>query len=652
MKDTTMNKKRNSNKLCSSMNSEELEDIDESSILGTQAKSSVRGAMSDYADSTIGAGVLVTSGPRSITHHPGEGRCHDNIETSTTAANLMDDDTNGGGTKKSFLARISIMIDNLVSRVSRSASSLLNQHSPNINDILEDNTPPPRQQDSTIPPDDNDACGPNDEKEKVFALREEVILLKKKIQELEDEKKKNQKDDSSRDELQSKFDTQNVSNNVSTAPTDINDIPTIDSIQMLRPDQISRYSRQLLLNDGFGVQGQKQLLSSSILVIGAGGIGSSVLLYLAASGVGHITIVDYDNVEMSNLHRQVIHRDENASKSYNQAGMNKALSAKQAMLALNPTISVTALNIMISASNALELVSRHDVVVDACDNPLTRYLLNDACILAGKTLVSGSAMGTEGQLTVYNYQPGSTNNDGETKKQQTKTACYRCLYPNPNPAEGCKSCSDNGVLGMVPGTIGILQAVEVIKIVTGIGTPMHDRLMMYDALHCSFLNIKKPPSKSKCAVCSQEATIKTMADSAKSLVHVRGPSACAMPTTTNPSVPSEQNISCANYNKVRTSNQPHILLDVRVQRQYEMCSLDGSINVPLEELQTKLDLIKELSNNGKLPVYCLCRRGIASAEATRILGCNNNDNNGVVVYNIEGGLTSWVQTVDPDFPQY
>ena len=215
MKDTTMNKKRYSNKLCSSMNSEELEDIDESSILGTQAKSSVRGAMSDYADSTIGAGVLVTSGPRSITHHPGEGRCHDNIETSTTAANLMDDDTNGGGTKKSFLARISIMIDNLVSRVSRSASSLLNQHSPNINDILEDNTPPPRQQDSTIPPDDNDACGPNDEKEKVFALREEVILLKKKIQELEDEKKKNQKDDSSRDELQNKFDTQDVSNNVS-----------------------------------------------------------------------------------------------------------------------------------------------------------------------------------------------------------------------------------------------------------------------------------------------------------------------------------------------------------------------------------------------------------------------------------------------------
>ena len=199
---------------------------------------------------------------------------------------------------------------------------------------------------------------------------------------------------------------------------------------------------------------------------GQGGIGSTVLLYLASSGVGHVTIVDYDTVEMSNLHRQIIHRDEDASKDWKDVGMNKAQSAKRAMLKLNPTISVTALEIMIDASNAMELVSKHDVVVDACDNPRTRYLLNDACVLAGKTLVSGSAMGTEGQLTVYNYHNHVDNSDRvETKA----TACYRCLYPNPNPVEGCKSCSDNGVLGPVPGLIGVLQAVEVIKVLTGIG---------------------------------------------------------------------------------------------------------------------------------------------------------------------------------------
>jgi adenylyltransferase/sulfurtransferase len=227
-------------------------------------------------------------------------------------------------------------------------------------------------------------------------------------------------------------------------------------------------------------------------------------------------VVDYDNVEMLNLHRQVIHKDVDAvgvkGMLNGGVGLNKAISAKLTMLDLNPTLSCTALTNAVDADNAFLLVSRHDVVVDASDNPRTRYFLNDACILAGKPLISGSAMGTEGQLTVYNYWPTDDAEKALDRGPAKRTACYRCLYPKPVSDEGCKSCSDNGVLGMVPGVIGMLQAIEVIKVITGIGSVMHDRLMMYDSLHCSFINVKKPPARHNCAVCSSDSTIKTLAD--------------------------------------------------------------------------------------------------------------------------------------------
>mmetsp|Transcript_24581 Transcript_24581/g.53198 ORF Transcript_24581/g.53198 Transcript_24581/m.53198 type:complete len:650 (-) Transcript_24581:194-2143(-) len=649
-----MNRRRHSNKLSDGSSEGGDEDVENSSILG-QARSSAI-AMSDWgsyaqsaggADSTVDGGIMATS-PHRTRRGMMVGEVN-NLQNSA-AADVDNEDQGATSAAAAARSRTSLRIfrwwSDVASRVSRSASSLLNQHSPNLNDILEGagenplEQPPARGVQDSIP---EDSCLPvssvdDDKEQELFDLREEVILLKKKVRELEGK----------RIEEISSDKTQNQANNdVKDSPTSIHGIPSIEPIQMLRPDHIHRYSRQLLLNDGFGVTGQKQLLSSSILVIGAGGIGSTVLLYLAAAGVGHITIVDYDCVEMSNLHRQVIHKDADASKSHDQVGMNKALSAKQSMLNLNPTLSCTALDVMISADNALDLVLEHDVVVDACDNPQTRYLLNDACFLGRKPLVSGSAMGTEGQLTVYNYHPAAKSPD----QQKKRTACYRCLYPNPVPAEGSKSCSDNGVLGMVPGAIGVLQAVEAIKVVTGIGNIMHDRLLMYDSLHCSFLNIKKPPARPKCAVCSQHATITTMKDSEKSLENVRGPSVCAaIPVPGNLS--DEQNISCAKYNEVR--DQPHVLLDVRVTRQFDMCSLEGSVNLPLEQLETKLELVGELSN-GDLPVYCLCRRGIFSAVATRIIQNAIEDGSAKrvhSVYNIAGGLSSWVKTVDSEFPQY
>jgi adenylyltransferase/sulfurtransferase len=324
----------------------------------------------------------------------------------------------------------------------------LNQHSPNINELLEEKL----EEDKAAVYDNGD---PTDE---LFLMRGEIQRLKAQIRLMETQL------------AAGNIDNTNSSQSASL-PNDsdsIHDIPTRHNPPMasLTSDQIARYSRQLLLSDGFGITGQQQLLSSSILVVGAGGIGSSLLLYLAAAGVGHVTIVDFDVVEKNNLHRQIIHRDQdaihnNTSKNRNITLKNKAQSAKEAMMGLNPSISVTALNLLLDDTNIMTLVPKHDVIVDASDNPSTRYLLNDACILSNKPLVSGSAMGTEGQLTVYNYCPSDNN--------PAKSACYRCLYPNPNPAEGCKSCSDNGVLGPVPGLIGVLQAVEVIKIVTGIG---------------------------------------------------------------------------------------------------------------------------------------------------------------------------------------
>uniref|UniRef100_A0A7S3QIV7 Rhodanese domain-containing protein n=1 Tax=Chaetoceros debilis TaxID=122233 RepID=A0A7S3QIV7_9STRA len=395
-------------------------------------------------------------------------------------------------------------------------------------------------------------------------------------------------------------------------------------VAKLTADQLSRYSRQLLLSEGWGVKGQQKLLSSSVLVIGAGGIGSTVLLYLASSGVGNISVVDFDAVDMSNLHRQVIHTEA-------KVGMNKAVSASQAIKALNPTINCTPIEEMLTFDNVMELVSKHDCVVDACDNQQTRYMVNDACVLNGKPLISGSAMGSEGQLTVYNHK---------------NSACYRCLYPRINSAEGTKSCSDNGVIGTVPGLIGILQATETLKLLTETGVTMHDRLIMYDSLRSSFMNIKKLPPRTNCAVCGPNATICSIEDSRKASSKARGPTQCALPPSD--SLPIGMHITSQEYYKVRQGKISHVLLDVRVKEQFELCSLEGAVNIALGSLEEELTQIQKLTQDGTTPVYCLCRRGIASIEATKKLSillpsCK--------VYNIKGGLNSW-KAIDPLFPMY
>ena len=396
--------------------------------------------------------------------------------------------------------------------------------------------------------------------------------------------------------------------------------------QALTPDEIERYSRQLILSQGFGVEGQQKLLSSSVLVIGAGGIGSTLLMYLATAGVGRLGIVDFDQVELSNLHRQVIHRTD-------RVGQHKAVSAWQTLQALNPSISYKVHNCHIDYDNAMTLVRDYDCVVDCSDNPRTRYLVNDACVLAKKPLVSGSAVGLEGQITVYNYENGP---------------CYRCLYPRPSASAGCRACADAGVFGPVPGLIGILQATETIKVLTNTGAVLSNHLLMYDSMRASFLSIKKPPKRSNCLVCGPSPSIRSMEDSRETLITATGPQNKPLPGE----LIDELHVSCKEYNRIRQANEAHILVDVRVKEQYDLCHLPGSIHIPLDQITGQLDRIENLSK-GELPIYCLCRRGIASVEATRILHEAKMTRPGIhSVLNIKGGLDTWRDTVDPSFPKY
>ena len=442
---------------------------------------------------------------------------------------------------------------------------------------------------------------------------EQILALKNKIRELETK----------------------VSKLEGRRPHNIQDVPesSADASFLRRsPDQdltieeIERYSRQLILSQGFGVSGQRKLLSSSVLVIGAGGIGSTLLMYLATAGIGHLGIVDFDYVEVSNLHRQVIHRTD-------RVGQNKAASAKQTLEALNPGVSYKIYDCQVDADNVLNLVERHDCVVDCSDNPKTRYLVNDACVLANKPLISGSAVGLEGQITVYNYQNGP---------------CYRCLYPRPSATAGCRACADAGVFGPVPGMIGILQAIETIKVLTETGSVLSNRLLMYDSMQASFLSVKKPPRRPKCPMCGSVPTIRSMADSQETLLTAVGPQAELVPVA----LADNLAVTCETYNKVRQSNTPHILLDVRVKEQYELCHLPDSLHIPLDSITGEMDRIERMSK-GKLPIYCVCRRGIASAEATIILNEAKVSRLGIhSVFNVEGGLDSWRTSVDPSFPRY
>ncbi|CAG09882.1 unnamed protein product [Tetraodon nigroviridis] len=405
----------------------------------------------------------------------------------------------------------------------------------------------------------------------------------------------------------------------------------------LSNEDIMRYSRQLLLPQ-LAVQGQLNLSQTSVLIVGCGGLGCPLALYLAAAGVGRLGLLDYDEVELNNLHRQVLHGEENQ-------GQSKALSAAHAVRRLNSTVECVPYHLQLSPQNALQLIQQFDIVADCSDNVPTRYLVNDTCVLSRKPLVSASALRMEGQLTVYNYRGGP---------------CYRCLYPVPPPPETVTNCSDGGVLGVVPGIMGCFQALEVLKIASGQGSSCSQQLLMFDAQDAKFRSIRLRPRKADCAVCGDEPSVTQLVD-----YEAFCGSAASDKCRRLNLLSRDQRITVQEYESILNHAEPHLLLDVRPLVEVDICHLPFSLNIPLSCLEERkpeeVQLLKKKINQLKLgrsgdfqpKVFVICKLGNDSQKAVQVLEkMSGSELASVAVKDICGGLMAWATTIDPTFPQY
>lgn len=390
-------------------------------------------------------------------------------------------------------------------------------------------------------------------------------------------------------------------------------------------DAIKRYSRQLILPE-LGPNRQMKLLNSSVIIVGCGGLGCPAAIYLAAAGVGFLGLVDFDDVEISNLHRQILHTERGIGES-------KVDSVIKAVRNLNSAIKCTSYKVSLSSQNIMDIISKFDLVLDCTDNVATRYLLNDACILSSKPLVSGSALRFEGQLTVYGFKDGP---------------CYRCLFPEPPPPESVTNCSDGGVLGVVPGIIGCLQALESIKILINHGEICSGFLLLMDASSLSFRKIKLRGRQSSCKLCGSSPVIKTLIDYEKFC----GSTACDKDSNLH-LVEDSNRISVSDLKRIRDDFEQHVLIDVRPENEVEICSLSDSLNVPLSRFDEDglLDEIAFLSEKNKTKYFIfICKRGNDSQKA--MLKFRKKFNNDFTVVDVRGGLSSWSKVIDPDFPIY
>lgn len=380
----------------------------------------------------------------------------------------------------------------------------------------------------------------------------------------------------------------------------------------LSRDEILRYSRHLLIPE-VGLDGQKKLKSSAVLVIGTGGLGSPVALYLAAAGIGRIGLVDYDTVDSSNLQRQIIH-------GTSTVGMLKIESGKQRMRDLNPDIQVDVYNVPFTSENALEIAKGYDLIIDGTDNFPTRYLTNDVSVMLGIPNVYGSIFRFDGQASVFATKDGP---------------CYRCLFPEPPPPGLVPSCAEGGVLGVLPGTIGTIQATEAIKLLLGIGSPLIGKLLLYNALDMSFeyVRLKKNP---KCPVCGDNPTITELIDYE---------AFCGMPGHDHEGEEkvSSWDIDVFTLDDRLHSDNPPFLLDVREPHELEISQLPGAKNIPLGTLAAHLS---ELDTAQEMVVFC--KSGGRSQRALELLTSVGFKK----VKNLKGGINAWAQQVDSDLPVY
>jgi adenylyltransferase/sulfurtransferase len=387
--------------------------------------------------------------------------------------------------------------------------------------------------------------------------------------------------------------------------------PNLDEIQLTK-DDYERYSRHLILPE-VGLEGQKRLKAASVLCIGTGGLGAPLLLYLAAAGVGRIGIVDFDVVDHSNLQRQVIH-------GTSWVGKPKIASAKDRIQEINPYCQVDLYETRLSAENALDIIRPYDVVADGTDNFPTRYLVNDACVLLDKPNVYGSIFRFEGQATVFNYEGGPN---------------YRDLYPEPPPPGMVPSCAEGGVLGILPGMIGIIQATETVKIIIRQGNTLSGRLLLYNALEMKFRELKLRPNP-----------IRPVIDHLIDYEEF-----CGIPQAASQEKQQQTEIPEMTVQELKvlldSGAKDFVLLDVRNPHEYEIAKIPGSILVPLPDIEAGdgVAKVKEVLNGHRLIAHC--KMGGRSAKALSIL-----KEAGISGTNLKGGITAWSEEVDSSVPKY
>lgn len=387
--------------------------------------------------------------------------------------------------------------------------------------------------------------------------------------------------------------------------------PNLDEIQLTK-DDYERYSRHLILPE-VGVEGQKRLKAASVLCIGTGGLGSPLLLYLAAAGIGRIGIVDFDVVDTSNLQRQVIH-------GTSWVGKPKIESAKNRILEINPYCQVDLYETRLSSENALDIIRPYDVVVDGTDNFPTRYLVNDACVLLDKPNVYGSIFRFEGQATVFNYEGGPN---------------YRDLYPEPPPPGMVPSCAEGGVLGILPGIIGVIQATETVKIIMRQGNTLSGRLLLYNALEMKFRELKLRPNPVR-------PVIEKLIDYEQF---------CGIPQAQAEEAKQQMELPEMTVQELKqlldSGADNFVLLDVRNPNEYEIAKIPGSVLVPLPDIENGdgVNKVQELVNGHRLIVHC--KSGMRSAKALGIL-----KQAGIDGTNVKGGILAWSKEVDPSVPTY
>ena len=382
----------------------------------------------------------------------------------------------------------------------------------------------------------------------------------------------------------------------------------------LSPEEIKRYSRHLIMPE-MGMDGQRKLKQSSVLCIGAGGLGSPAAMYLAAAGIGRLGIVDFDVVDYSNLQRQLLH-------TTNDVGRTKLESAREKVVALNPHVQVDTYEEALSSENAMRLFKGYDVILDGTDNFPTRYLVNDACVLSGIPNAYGSIFRFEGQASVFATKEGP---------------CYRCLYPEPPPPGLVPSCAEGGVLGVLPGVIGVIQATESIKLLTGIGEPLIGRFLIYDALKMKFreLRLKKDP---ECPVCGPNPTVTKLIDYDQFCGVTP-----AHATDNAGGTVSDWEITPVELKKKLDAGETPLILDVREPNEYQINRIPGSTLIPLGELPRRY---QELPRDRE--IVAQCKMGGRSAKAMDFLKTVGFTN----VKNLKGGILEWIDKVDPSQPKY